>query len=422
MKKQTPWAILRCKWDGADDEPRTDAYYENMFTVAGVGTPNLVDYFDVCSHGQVDAGGSRVFDWIRLPYRQSDYAGNVEVAPEGKINRTGLVAAARTAAVSAGIDLTGFVGAVVVMNTPTDLFGELGGWGALCDGANVEPFVVAQEMLHVFGLDHSRVARVPDLDYRDPWDTMSAALVDCVPAGPYGRWGPGLNAANMRSLGWLDRSRVLSVHSDENFTTKTVRLRPLHARELPGYLAIEVDDFIVEFRDSSGWDGGLREEVVLVHSFADGHSFLEPAFEGTDYVKLGDKWSPFPDLAYIEVSFDELDREERIATLTLKRKPGTNIHNELRVGGDLTLPWVDGGGFIGAGSRVVITKPGDRLGDVVAKLVDYRTADGVRDLATRTAIKRQAMEDVAWFAQSEVDRLNATNVRSPAPPAGSGDG
>lgn len=348
----------------------------------------------------------------------SDYAGNVVTAPKGQINRTGLVTSARATAAAAGIDVTKFFGAVIVMNAPTDLFGELGGWGAVCDELSCQPFVVAQEMLHVYGLDHSRERLFPDQDYRDLWDTMSAGTCYYIQGGPYGSWGPGLNAANMRRLGWLDRSRVLSLRSTPPFAKRTVQLRPLHARELPGYLAIEVDDgFIIEFRDLHGWDAAGQEAGLLVHTFEDDYSYLEagPSLGQDEYMK-GTQWRPLPDLEYVQFTVDDIDTADRIATVTFEYKPGREIHDELKVGGNLTLPWVDGGGFVGVGSRVVAIPPGDELNPVLDKLVTYRCATGLRDVAARAAVRREVMEDIAAFAHTELERLNAPITRSPAPP------
>lgn len=136
---------------------------------------------------------------------------------------------------------------VVLMNTSgrNILFGQQSGRAAVCDGGNCEPSALGQEMGHPYGLDHSRGTNGDpnqSLDYGDPWDIMStfrfpASLVSppAFPRGPYGPYGPGLNAANMRGRGWLDRSRVLSLDSGKGRFPASIQLRPLHARELPGF-------------------------------------------------------------------------------------------------------------------------------------------------------------------------------------------
>ncbi|MDT5005430.1 MAG: hypothetical protein QOJ24_2606 [Mycobacterium sp.] len=70
MAQQTPWAILRCKWNGTDNEPLSGTYLNDMFTTAGAGTRNIIEFFDLMSHGRVDVSGSEVFDWITLPYKR----------------------------------------------------------------------------------------------------------------------------------------------------------------------------------------------------------------------------------------------------------------------------------------------------------------------------------------------------------------
>jgi hypothetical protein len=60
--------------------------------------------------------------------------------------------------------------------------------------------------------------------------------------------GPGLNAWNMRSQGWLDESRVWR-GSGTSFDS-TIELRPLHRRELPGLLAAELPGgYLAEFSE-----------------------------------------------------------------------------------------------------------------------------------------------------------------------------
>ena len=64
-------------------------------------------------------------------------------------------------------------------------------------------------------------------------------------------------------------------------------LRPLHWRELPGFLAAEIGPYIVEFRVPERWDEAIGEPVVLVHRFADNHSYLVPADGGQHALTAG---------------------------------------------------------------------------------------------------------------------------------------
>ncbi len=67
--------------------------------------------------------------------------------------------------------------------------------------------------------------------------------------------GPGLNAANMQALGWLDESRLWN-QPGERFSEEIV-LRPLHRLDLEGWLAAQLDDLLVEFRVPDEWDAGI---------------------------------------------------------------------------------------------------------------------------------------------------------------------
>ncbi|OBA94557.1 hypothetical protein A5666_19265 [Mycolicibacterium fortuitum] len=421
MAISTPWLILRCKWKGTDAEPLSDTYFENMFTAAGAGTHNMVEFFDRMSHGTLDLTGSKVSAWISLPYEQADYVGNVSTAPQGKINRTGLVEAARQAADDAGYSTADFTGAVIVMNTATDLFGQQNGWAAVCDSTNVHPALLGQEMGHVYGLDHSRRADQPDADYLDDWDVMStwgSCHINTV--GPYGAWGPGLNAANMRGRGWLDRARVKSMSTDA-FTSASVELRPLHARELPGYLALEVGDFIIEYRDRSGWDSAVPEPVVLVHSFVDNHSVLQPSHRGSYGLTAGDVWSPWPDtrdLPYFQVHVDAIDEASRTATLSFSGHAGRDLQGEIPVGGNLGLPWVDGGGFIGLDGHVLVVTRGDAIVDSLRQLISLHLAETVTDSKLRANLQRQSLTELSRFVDTRRRILfpgAVSTIRTPAP-------
>jgi hypothetical protein len=43
--KATPWAILLCKFNDVLTEPYPRSCYEELFTTAGIGKFNLVDFF-----------------------------------------------------------------------------------------------------------------------------------------------------------------------------------------------------------------------------------------------------------------------------------------------------------------------------------------------------------------------------------------
>ena len=263
----TPWAILLCKFNDDASEPNTRQFYERLFTQAGNGALNMVDFFSDASHGQIDLNASQVFGWLTLDKAKSDYTGS-GANPAG---RTALIDWARAAAARANIDLSPFFGVVVYMNVGTDLFGVLGG-KAMVGDLNSVPSVIAQEMGHGYGLDHSRKQGSED-DYQDPWDVMSTMSAFQASHPEWEFVGPGLNAANMASRGWLDETRTW-------FGGGIVNLRPLHRRDLQGVLAVQAGDLYVEYRTQERWDAAIPDPVVLVHRFADNHSYVLPGTNG----------------------------------------------------------------------------------------------------------------------------------------------
>src|SRR5205085_1698021 len=119
-----------------------------------------------------------------------------------------------------------------------------------------------QEMGHAFGLDHSRQDGSAD-DYMDLWDVMSTMSAHCyTPDANFGLRGVGLNAWNMRSRQWLDESRVWRGPANADFSDN-VTIRPLHRRDLSGYLAAELPGvpgetpYLLEFRARTDWDSNI---------------------------------------------------------------------------------------------------------------------------------------------------------------------
>jgi len=110
MTTQTPMAFLLVKFQGSNDEPMTKADAEQMFTAAGRGTMNVVDWFDDNTHGHVDMTGNRVFGWLQLTKAVGDYKGS-GINPQG---RQDIITWASQAASAAGIDLSRFTAVVVV--------------------------------------------------------------------------------------------------------------------------------------------------------------------------------------------------------------------------------------------------------------------------------------------------------------------
>lgn len=346
MAQSTPWAILVCDFDEGADTPISSLdYLRNLYTDAGVGTGNIIDYFDIVSHGAIDLRGSRVFARLALGRPRSDYIGNVgdDMTPQGKMNRNGLIRHARSVAAQNGIDLSAFFSVVVLTTPAVDLFGNIVPYGAVA-ATNSTPQLLLQEMGHGYGLEHSRSAQGPfeSGDYGDRFDIMSGPNCQGF-YGPYGLIGPGLSAANMRGRGWLDESRVLQLDPQTQQFPVTVELRPLHATELPGYLAVSLGDIFVTLRDPTGWDAGLTEPVVLVHYLDADVSYLSCGTRGQDALAVGDDWwwgSEFEsELPWTEMHVDAIDQVNRTATVTIRYRQGTGPHIDIYIDVTKLPPW-----------------------------------------------------------------------------------
>ena len=162
-----------------------------MFTAAGSGTGNAVDYFRDVSHGRADLGGSQVYGWFLMNHSKADLnAYRQEMIAEDKKNGTALaqkltrqriVDWGAEAAAEHDVDLSKFFATVFVFSGAVDYFGRAGAVVVNFNPDDPQMFSVdltgvSHEMGHGYGLTHS-LRDGATSGYGDSWDIMSAYSV-----------------------------------------------------------------------------------------------------------------------------------------------------------------------------------------------------------------------------------------------------
>ena len=320
-----------------------------------------------------------------------------------------------------------------VFNQPVDYFGSANGvvvqWYDATghDQLSVDLTGVSHEVGHGLGLEaHSRLEGSA-AEYADPWDIMSAysgyhdlSGTATPPGSPYYTFGPGLNAVNMELLDGLDPARVFQSAG----TSSTFTLRPLHRRELSGWLAAKVqigyETLYVEFRLREGWDASIPAACILLHRHAvapDGEACSElvvgmptiraQLLEGDSY-EAGEVADPFG--LYARITATRLDVEAREAVVDVyvrspRRAP------QARPFGGVTR---DGGGFIWVPGRgLVPIPPRSPLLEILELLAEYETLEGLSRGPDTHALALNRLERAREQLAGLVERRTAPKVPSP---------
>ena len=369
MKKKV--AVLLLRVAGAPDQP-TKTYLEQLYTAAGKGTNNLVDYYEDMSHGKLDISDCTVYDWIDYNHTAQDLMDEwtkAQAQKEDELLKAGVDKAKATdaanvyanairrgkitewgneAATNNNQSITGFDIIVYIFNQPIDFFGSTGytviSWnpdGNNHAGNSIGLAGTSHEFGHALGLmGHARMEGSAE-EYGDLWDIMGdyhytsdkrGTFIPPPNDSKYFTYGPGLNAAYMDIMGWLDKSRVYTAVGSTSF-----QLRPLHRRDLPGWLCAHLnignETIYVEFRMNEKWDNTFGAPCIFLHKKATHPGDGTPCTEiimtdpanpdkanqvdlrsGQSY-SLGDISDPLG--FYANLTVTHIDTEQRIAYINL---------------------------------------------------------------------------------------------------------
>ena len=378
-------------------------FYEDLFTDSGNGNQNMVDFFREMSHGTIDIGQSRVFGWITLNHSSTEVTSG---------NRGKILEWARKAAVDNGIHLGTTEGLAVILNDTAQTFAYVSTRECVLDNAGWFPSIAGQEMGHGYGLQHSRLDGNAG-DYKDQWDIMSTWSAYWTTHPEYIHIGPGLNAANMKNVGWIDMSRVWENGKSEVDTE--MELRSLHQRQLPGYLAAFLNDYYwIEFRVKEGWDLGIPRPTVLVHYLLGGYSYLVKDTKGNKEGTKGSAYfsdpppDPFPgrwkEQPLFQVKILDIDPVAMIARISIKSK-----HGKLwRLGAKRVSRGVmtDGGGWVIIGNKIVHVPPRNPLYNVINSVSNVFSADRLKNVKAKRSVRQKAYENIMKAAREEIEHLH----------------
>jgi hypothetical protein len=291
------WLIIKCTVeDDATVPPGLDQTIGFFFTVAGVATGNMIDYYSDVSYGAVSFVGTSIVGWYPAPFKTTTTLKRRERAlacanaiPDSEAN---------------DIPFEDYYGIVMMTNRLVDGGACYDGQQSLqikdksynlaCVSFDPESLFItfaAHEMGHGLGMPHSfdntrdSCGGAPG-EYCDKWDIMSALNVFTftetnyvTPRLGHNTAGTGLDVPNLLQMGWVPDSRIATYTIGAPDTTFTLNAlsRPLGTAPL----TVKIPDFpfmfTVEYRQKDGWDAGIPADAVILHTYTAGanpYSFL----------------------------------------------------------------------------------------------------------------------------------------------------
>jgi hypothetical protein len=280
-----PWDFIACKFSDTTILPTSMSALQTKLLGANVGS--LADWVSAVSYGAASLSNVTLHGYYTIPLTLAQ-AQTAENNSRGSIYNDCQAAAASStgSGLTAPFKTSANRGLSVITWPSVDTFGEV---GESMDAADQPVGEFAHEFGHGVGLFHSwsddyfyygppaasnMYKDRAGGDYGNPWDEMSYGDVYSASAAPYGNYsgGPGLDAYHSDSLGWIPRSRILTLGYD-GALSRTVTIAPLNHPERSGYLLVRVPIdakdpfhyFTVEYQTNDGWMSGIPRDQVLIN-------------------------------------------------------------------------------------------------------------------------------------------------------------
>ena len=215
----------------------------------------------------------------------------------------------------------------------------------------------------------------------------------------------------MDSRGWLDNSRIWTTRYGVD---TEVDLRPLHRRDLRGFLALRIENFLIEFRMNEGWDAAIASPVVLVHYFVDGHSYImDPVLDSKgDVFEIieGEPGERRTSDHQLRIEIQDIWMDQRKARIKINYRPTSAIISEPiyhKLPFEIESPAIPFRRPDLVDIRRLIEKidknPEWSLRSILKSLSDISSSELLSNESIKDTIRREALERIISIANKELN-------------------